>query len=305
MRKLPPLNWLRAFEAAARHLSITRAGEELSVTQAAVSQQVKSLEEYLGIPVFKRARQRLFLTEAGQVLAPKLKEAFEIAESGVRECLQRNAEGTLTLRVGSSFAPQWLMPRLGRFHSRNPDIDIRLTTVDKEVDFSRDDVDAEIRFGLGEWRGVESILLMYDWVFPVCSPELLAGDVPLLEPADLSKHRLLHVTGYREDWRSWCQSAGLRWLPTRRGHTFDHSVLAIQAALNGAGIALGRASLIQAELDAGRLVAPFEEYLDTEEGYWLVYPRSRADEPTLTALRDWLLEEAQEDLRAREASESD
>ena len=162
MRKLPPLNWLRAFEAAARHLSITRAGEELSVTQAAVSQQVKSLEEYLGIPVFKRARQRRFDRGRSGVSASSRRLLRSLNPEC--ECLQRNAEGTLTLRVGSSFAPQWLMPRLGRFHSRNPDIDIRLTTVDKEVDFSRDDVDAEIRFGLVV-RGVESILLMYDWVF--------------------------------------------------------------------------------------------------------------------------------------------
>ena len=281
MRKLPPLNWLRAFEAAARHLSITR-GE--GVTQAAVSQQVKSLEEYLGIPVFKRARQRLFLTEAGQVLAPKLKEAFEIAES---ECASAyNATPKVTLRVGSSFAPQWLMPRL-RFHSRNPDIDIWLTTVDKEVDFSRDDVDAEIRFGLGEWRGVESILLMYDWVFPVCSPELLAGDVPLLEPG---QHRLLHVTGYREDWRSWCQSAGLRWLPTRRTPStipFDSGKRRrCQPDSGGSPAGCGAVKSIWIRK---RVIGSF----------------IRARVPmSLHALRDWLLEEAQEDLRAREASKA-
>jgi LysR family transcriptional regulator, glycine cleavage system transcriptional activator len=291
MRSLPPLNWLKSFEGAARHLSITRAAEELSVTQAAVSQQVKSLEEYLGLALFRRTRQRLFLTEPGQALAPKLREAFDLMDAGVRECLAQDAEGTLTLRVGSSFAPQWLMPRLGRFHARYPDIDIRLTTVDKETDFARDDVDLEIRYGHGPWPDLACTLLMHDQVFPVCAPGLLEGDEPLNEPSDLARHRLLHVTGYREDWQAWCASAAVRWVPTKRGHTFDHSVLAIQAAINGAGFALGRASLVQAELDAGRLVAPFDAVLDTAEGYWLIYPSSRADQPSIAALRTWLLEE--------------
>ena len=146
MRRLPPLNWLRSFESAARHLSITRAAEELNVTQAAVSQQVRSLEDNLALKLFRRAGRRLFLTESGQALAPKLRDAFDLMAEGVRDCHARSAEGTLTLRVSSSFAPQWLMPRLGRFYSRHPDIDVRLTTVDREVDFAREDLDAEIRF---------------------------------------------------------------------------------------------------------------------------------------------------------------
>lgn len=295
MRRLPPLNWLRSFEGAARHLSFTRAAEELNVTQSAISQQVRSLEDHLGMPLFRRTRRRLFLTEAGQALAPRVTQAFELMVEGVQECTTHGAEGTLTLRVGSSFAPQWLVPRLGRFHSRHPDIDIRLTTIEREVDFSREDVDAEVRFGPGRWPDLETVALMRDRVYPVCAPALLEEGPPLVTPLDLAAHRLLHVTGFRETWRDWCRAAGLADAPTRRGHTFDHFALAIQAALNGGGIALGRESLVRGELEAGRLVRPFETALDSVDSYWLVYPRNRAAQPTIEALRDWLLDEVEAD----------
>ncbi|NKC12202.1 MAG: transcriptional regulator GcvA [Gammaproteobacteria bacterium] len=291
MRRLPPLNWLRAFEATARHLSFTRAAEELHVTQAAISQQVKSLESWFDLPLFRRARRRLFLTESGQTLTPRIREALDLMAQGVQEVEAFAQEGVLTLRVSSSFAPQWLVPRLGRFYARHPDLDLRFTTVDKAVDFARDDVDAEIRFGAGQWSDVETHLIIHDRIFPVCAPSLLEGDAPLREPADLVRHRLLHVIGTQE-WKAWGQAVNLPWLPGRRAHVFDHAVLALQAAINGVGVALGRTSLVQSELESGRLVAPFEVALDTPDGYWLLYPRGRAERADMMALRDWLLEEA-------------
>ncbi|MBT6272731.1 MAG: transcriptional regulator GcvA [Chromatiales bacterium] len=292
MRRLPPLNWLRSFEVAARHLSFTRAAEELHVTQAAISQQVKSLEAHLETPLFKRARQRLFLTESGQTLAPRLREGFDAMAQGVQEMESLSDEGTLTLRVSSSFAPQWLVPRLGRFYARHPDIDLRFTTVDKAVDFTRDDVDAEIRFGAGHWSDVETHLIIHDRIFPVCAPALMDGPPPLDTPSDLSRHRLLHVTGTSE-WKAWGRAVDMPWLPGRRAHVFDHAVLALQAAINGIGVALGRTSLVQTELESGRLVVPFDFALDTPDGYWLLCPRGHAERPDMVALRGWLLDEAE------------
>jgi LysR family glycine cleavage system transcriptional activator len=291
MSRLPPLTWLRSFEAAARCLSFTRAAEDLNVTQSAVSQQVKSLEDHLGVSLFRRTRQRLFLTEAGQALWPNVRDAFDLMVQGVEDCQAQSAGGTLTLRVGSSFASQWLVPRLGRFHARFPEVEMRLTTVDREVDFAREDVDAEVRFGHGRWGSLETVALMQDRVFPVCSPDLLDSGPPLVMPSDLARHQLLHVSGFGETWLDWCRAAGLSRVPTRRGHSFDHFALAIQVAINGAGVALGRDSLVRSEIDAGRLVAPFDLSLDSSDGNWLVYPRGRGTQPSITALREWLISE--------------
>jgi LysR family glycine cleavage system transcriptional activator len=291
-RRLPPLTWLRAFEAAARHLSITRAAEELQVTPAVVSQHVSALEKHLHVPLFRRVRHRLFLTDKGENYLPKLREAFDLMALGTRELYAAEERETLTIRVPSSFSIQWLAPKLDRFHARYPRMVIRLSALGREADFAREEIDLEIRNGAGKWPGVVSILLLEEEVFPVCSPQLLTGPQPLRLPADLRHHQLLHVNGYREDWRMWFAAAGVEFAQMQRGDLFDQSVMAIQAAVNGLGVALGRTSLVANELAAGRLVAPFAITLPGEDAYWITYPESAAERPGLVAFRDWLLEEA-------------
>ena len=291
-RRLPPLTWLRAFEAAARHLSITRAAEELQVTPAVISQHVSALERHLGVELFRRVRQRLFLTDKGDAYLSKLREAFDLIALGTRELYAGEERETLTIRVPSSFSIQWLAPKLDRFHARYPRIVIRLSALGRETDFAREEIDLEIRNGAGKWPGVVSILLLEEEVFPVCSPQLLSGPRTLRVPEDLRHHQLLHVNGYREDWRMWFSAAGVEFPQMQRGDLFDQSVMAIQAAVNGLGIALGRTSLVANELATGRLVAPFDIVLPGEDAYWITYPNSAAGRPSLIAFRDWLLEEA-------------
>lgn len=296
-RHLPPLNWLRAFESAARHLSFTRAAEELSVTQAAVSQHVKALEDRLGIPLFRRTPHGLMLTDAGQAYLPRLRDAFDLIARGTRELFSQDRHGSLTVRVTSSLSIQWLIPRLPAFQRRFPNIDIRMTALGKEADFARDDIDMEIRYGTGDWGGVETVLIGRERVFPVCSPTLPEA-LPLSSPADLAGHTLLHVIGYphyREDWAFWLRSVGLPELKGAHGLAFDQSIAAIQAAISGAGVALGRSPLVAADLAAGRLLRPFDEEVIAHGGYWLVYPPAGRERPKLASFRDWLLAEARAD----------
>ena len=292
MSALPSPIALRAFEAAARHLSFTRAAEELNVTQAAVSQQVKALESRLGIPLFRRVHNRLFLTYAGQAWLPKLRAGFDLLASGTEELHIYDQGASLTVRVPSSFSIQWLVPRLDRFHSRYPTIEIRLIALERAQDMDGAVIDLDIRNGTGDWPGLESNILMRENVFPVCSPQTAAGERPLRDPKDLSGHELLHVSGYRADWRMWFDRAGLKDFDVSRGPYFDQSITAIHAAINGLGVVLGRSPLVAGDLAAGRLVAPFDIELAGENAYWITVPPSLAKRPHIVAFRDWLLEEA-------------
>lgn len=298
MRRLPPLNWVRAFEAASRHLSFTRAAEELHVTQAAVSQQVKALERHLGVALFRRVNNRLFLTFAGQAWVPKLRAGLELIESGVEEMRAWQGGGMLRVSSPSSFSIQWLTPRLERFHGRHPTIDIRLTVRRRGGDADTEEVDLAIRNGLGEWADAECVLLLREEVFPVCSPHLARE---LREPRDLARHELLHVSGYREDWPTWLGAAGAGDLETSHGLHFEQSVTAIHAAINGLGVALGRSALVGGEIAAGRLVAPFDLRLPGEDAYWIACTRRSAQSSIVGAFRDWLLEEAAAPARASAA----
>ncbi len=297
-RRLPPLNWLRSFEAAARHLSFTRAAEELKVTQAAVSQQVKALEMRLGIPLFHRVHNRLFLTYAGQAWLPKLRAGFDLLASGTEELHIYDQGASLTVRLPSSFSIQWLVPRLDRFHASYPSIDIRLIALGRTQDMDGAVIDLDIRNGTGDWPELESTILMRENVFPVCSPQTAAGDRPLREPGDLANHELLHVSGYRENWRMWFDRAGLKDFDVSRGIYFDQSITAIHAAINGMGVVLGRSALVAGELASGRLVAPFDIKLAGEDAYWITVPPSLSKRPHINAFRNWLEEEAAADLAA-------
>ncbi len=297
-RRLPSLNALRAFEAAARHLSFTRAAEELHVTQAAVSHQIKGLEEQLGLPLFRRLNRRLLLTDAGQAYLPALSEAFDRIAAATDRLSAGRGGGALKISTLPSTAAKWLLPRLSRFRDRHPDIDILVSAAHALVDFRRDDVDLAIRYGRGVYPGLECLPLMPDEIFPVCSPGLLANGPPLKGPEDLSRHTLLHdqtTEGEVQNWRNWFDMVGVRSVDPGRGPGFSDSNLVLEAAAAGQGVALGRRSLALADLASGRLVIPFGPIVPSQNKYYIVYPPTKAAQPSLAAFRDWLLEEAARD----------
>lgn len=290
-RRIPPLNALRAFEAAARHLSFTRASEELFVTQAAVSHQIKALEDWLGFKLFLRMGRGLRLTEEGQDYLPVLRDAFDDIATATERLMRAESEQRLTMSTTDSFASGWLVQRLKRFRARHPEIDVRLTTTDTPVDFARSDVELSVRYGTGPWPGTETIPLFKEEIFPVCSPKLVADDPPLREPKDLRHHTLLH-DDMTVTWGNWLLAAGVEGVDAERGPAYMHSNLVIQAAIDGEGVALGRSRLVARELEEGRLVKPFELSLPSSFSYFIVYPAANKDRPKIIAFRDWLIEEA-------------
>jgi LysR family glycine cleavage system transcriptional activator len=290
-RRLPPLNAIRAFEAAARHLSFTRAADELNVTQAAVSHQIKALEEHLGLALFRRLNRALLLTDEGQALLQPAGEALDLIAGAVERLRSQDSTRVLTVSTLDSIAAGWLVPRLRRFRAREGDIDVRITTTDHLVDFVRDDVDMAIRYGRGEWPGVTARRLMTEELFPVCSPALLENGPPLNTPSDLRHYTLLH-DDMHEDWPMWLMAAGATEVDATRGPRFSHSHLVIQGAIAGQGVVLGRSALITSELASGRLVRPFDMGLPAEYAYYVVFPPTAAHRPKVQAFTDWLLEEA-------------
>jgi len=291
-RRLPPLNALRAFEAAARHLSFTRAAAELSVTQAAISHQVKALEERLGVKLFRRLSRGLVLTEAGQRFLPPVREAFDMLAAATERVVADDRAGTVTITVLPSFAAKWLVPRLLHFRAQHPDIEVRIIADDQLVDFSRDDVDLGIRYGRGDWDGLEIERLATEDVFPVCSPRLLEGVHPLRAPDDLRHHTLLHEDRLGFDWQTWLMAAGVEGVDVARGLEFSHASMALQAAIDAQGVALGRTPLVDDDLRDGRLVKPFDISLANDWAYYVVGPPGAWVRPKVAAVRDWLLAEA-------------
>ena len=290
-RRLPPLNALRAFEAAARHLSFTRAAEELNVTQAAISHQVKGLEERLGIILFRRLNRALLLTDAGQAYLPAVRDAFDLLAEATGRLKALDRVGVLTVSVLPSFAAKWLVPRLGRFSQAHRDIDIHIAPSEHLTDFAREDVDIAIRYGKGEWPGLRAHRLLTEEYFPVCSPDILKGRYRLRTPAELRHHTLLH--GDMDiDWRMWLMAAGVEGVDETRGPMFSDSSMVIQAAVEGQGVALGRSALAAADLAAGRLVKPFDISLPATVAYYVVCPTATADYPKIAAFRDWVIAEA-------------
>lgn len=292
---LPPLNGLRAFEAAARNLSFKKAGKELGVTPGAVSLRIKDLEQSLGKPLFRRMTRSISLTDTGKELAPAVQEAFRLLSHAMMRLDNRDRAGPLIVSVLPSFAAKWLVPRLGRFHERHPEIEVWVWATPLLVDFARENLNVAIRHGLGSYPGLHSERLFTEALFPVCSPKLLDGQRPLREPADLAHHTLLHDQ-LRQDWRMWCQALGFTGIDTLRGPGFSDDGLVLQAAIEGQGVALGRMALVEGDLREGRLVSPFEVNLPSAFAYYLVYPEAVAEQPKVAAFREWLLEEAEQGL---------
>ena len=300
MRRLPPLNALRAFESAARHLSFTKAAEELHVTPGAISHQIRALEDRIGQPLFQRLTRALLLTEAGQRALPLLRDGFDSLADAVEVMSADRASGILTVSASPSFAALWLVPRLDRFAARHPDIDIRIDATIGLTDFRRDNVDVAIRYGPGGYDDLHSDHLFPESLFPVCAPSLPTADRPLAEPADLAHHTLLHIdwgaqAGTWPDWRMWLAAAGVDGVDTTRGPRFSLAETALLAAAEGKGVALGPDVLVEGYLRDGRLICPFDLQLDAVDfAYYIVCPKGWEARPRIAAFRGWLRDEARD-----------
>jgi LysR family glycine cleavage system transcriptional activator len=291
--RLPSLNGLRAFEAAARHLSFTLAASELNVTQTAISHQIRRLEEELGIRLFIRKNRALALTPQARDYLPGVRAAFNDLRLATDRLLRKDDDNVLTVSTLASLAAKWLLPRLTAFQEAHPGLDVRITTSAALVDFKNGDVDTAIRYGRGNWPGVRAEWLMADEAFPVCSPALLDGKRPLRTPEDLRDHVLLHTTTNSDDWRQWLTAAGLPSDVSKQpGITFDLILMTVQAAIDGIGVAMGRTSYVQDDIAKGRLVVPFNIALPADAGFYLVSPEGAAEPPKLRAFRQWLIASA-------------
>ncbi len=296
-RRLPPLNALRAFETAARHMNFTRAAEELSVTPGAVSQQIQNHEDYVGAALFKRTAKGLLLTDSAQTALPALREAFDRLQEAA-ELLTASVDGRrVTVSAAPSFAAKWLVPRLGRFEAAHPEVDVWLSAGMELVDFNAGEVDIAIRYGSGHYAGLEVGRLMSETVIPVASPALLA-ERPLTTLEDLAQHTLLHdgspdADESCPDWTMWLAARGVKHIDGARGPRFNQSSLVIEAAMNGRGLALAKRALAQADLDAGRLVTPLDIATVVDFAYYVVHPKPKGRLPQVKAFVNWLKAEAE------------
>jgi LysR family glycine cleavage system transcriptional activator len=293
MRRLPPLNPLKSFEAVARTGSVARAAAELFVTAGAVSRQLAALEESLGMTLFERGHRRITPTPAAADYLDGIRDAFDRIEAATARLTASTRRRPLSVCAYPSFALRWLMPRWGRFYDRHPDIDVQLTTSLAPVDFARDGYDAAVRIGAGEWSGLGHMFLTPTTLFPVCAPSLLEGARPLACEADLAYQTLLHSAPRPLDWHRWLAEAGaagadVGGVDPARGPRFESLNLAFQAALAGSGVAIAIGAIVADELAQGRLVRPFTFARQSRRAFWLVWPERNAGDSRLTAFRDWL-----------------
>jgi len=294
---LPPLSALRAFEAAARHMSFSKAADELHVTPAAVSHQIHALEEDLGVRLFNRMNRSIELTASARVLLPGLTEAFAGIQSSVRRLRAHNDTGTLTVTASPSFAAKWLVLRLHRFQEQHPEVDVRISATDAIVDLAKGDFDIAIRYGAGRYSGLEVELLLKNEVFPACSPQLLTNGPPLRTPADLPAHALIHDQAVERDplvptWSMWLKAAGVTNVPAITGLSFNNMHLALDAAISGHGVVLAQSTIAAADLAAGRLVRLFSLALPDQFAFYIVTAPGALERLKVRAFRDWLRCEA-------------
>ncbi len=313
-QRLPSLNALKAFEAAARHLSVKKAAVELNVTPAAVSHQIRSLEEYLDIQLFHRYNRSLELTDSARACLPKLREGFDCLAQAVERLRTHTSGGMLTVSAAPSFAARWLMPRLHRFIAAHHEIDVRISarmrraSIDGKMDVAEratieswlDDSDVAILYGHGHYPGLDVYKLLALTVTPICSPQVMTGAHPLRTPADLKHHMLLHDdTGESYDgesfWEVWLKAAAVKGIDTKHGARFSHAVLAFEAAMDAVGVVASMPALAAEDLAAGRLIMPFDLKVPLVSAYYMVCEEHAKTRPAVAAFRNWLIDEAAKD----------
>ena len=286
---LPPLSWLRAFEATARHHSFTSAAAELNLTQAAVSKQVKNLEHHLAEPLFVRLPRSVALTKAGAAYLPKVQDAFARLGEGTAEVFGRRRGEVLTLRAPVGYALGWLGARLPQFQAAHPDVALRIVSSVWNENTEGLRYDLDILYGLGHWPGQRCDRLTWDTMQPVCTPQIARR---LRSPADLAHETLLHVMGYQQGWATWLAATGTDVPDAGAGLQFDTSPLSYEVAAHGGGVALGRSTMVAREIAAGRLVRPFDLPVATSESFWLLSPQEGRQHPHAEIFRNWLLAQA-------------
>ena len=313
--RLPPLNALRAFEAAARHRSFKRAAEELFVTPAAISQQVKSLEGYLGVELFRRLTRAIELTPAAEAMLPKLREGFDCFAAGLAQARRAEERGRIAIAAPPNFVARWLMPRLRSFTSSYPQYDLRITGTLKTIDNPEhdspsdpgradDEVHVAVRYGMGEYPGSVVDRLFRPSYVPVCSPKLLGRGPALRKPSDLKYHTLIHDDSSpgdeeRPGWEEWLAFAGAKGVDATRGPRFSNASLVHEAAIDGVGVALALRPLVDSDIEEGRLVVPIERAASTHFAYYLVTPEALQAHPAASTFRRWLVAQAESQSRRR------
>jgi LysR family glycine cleavage system transcriptional activator len=288
-RTLPPLETFRFFEAAARHLNFTHAAEEMHVTHGAVSQRIKSLEEHLGMSLFRRSGRRMVLTDEGRRLLERVRAAIGEITEGVEAIRSSNRDRILTVSMMPAFATYWLLPRLAEFNERHPDIEVNIRPTLALADFTRDEVDMVVRFGPGTWPGLTSIKLHDEELVPVCSPAFRGGRLPR-SPGDLLKMPLLHDE--RQPWSLWFKSVGLDYRDTGQRPRYSEQNVLLAAAIAGLGVALARVLFVQTDLESGRLIRLFPHSVRTKFSYFILYPPGSETLGKIQAFQEWLLEQA-------------
>lgn len=287
-KSIPSLNALRAFVAVGKHGNLKKAAAELFVTSSALSHQINNLEEVLDAQLFNRSKAGFSLTQPGELIYADLAAAFEQINQALSKLGQQSQEELLNVSMLSTFAMRWFIPRLSSFQKQHSDIEVRISTSIIQVDFSREDMDCAIRSGRGSWPGLHAEYLFTETFTPVCSPKLAES---MKRPSDLEKQTLLHARLRPDDWQVWLGTVGAGEIQPRHEQVFETRNFAIQAAVDGVGIAIVDPSLVAEEIKAGRLVIPFPQTLADESAYYLVYPEKHASLPRIQAFQTWLLEQ--------------
>ena len=294
--RTPPLKSLRAFESAARNLSISKAADELYVTPGAISQQIKILEEHLEVQLFNRLHRRILLTDAGQMLLPGIQQGLGSIHVALRDLESVTRKRPVTITTPPSFAIKWLVPRLKLFRTQFPNIDVRIDTSIEVVDLAYSDIDIAIRFGSGDYPGMDTSLLMHQEVFPVCSPNLIRKEYPLNHPSDLRHYDILKFDediwdSDWPDWQMWLMVAGAEDIDTSRGISYNQQELLVEAAVEGQGIALVGSVSAAADLASGKLIKPFEQTYPLDLAYYLVTTPGKANYPGIPEFRNWIMDQ--------------
>lgn len=295
MRKynnIPPLRALKAFESSARHLSFTKAAKELFVTQAAISHQIKSLEDKTGVKLFKRFNRSLKLTTNGHVYLLSITESLEQLEKASRQLSNRNTKGSLKISLLPSFATKWMARRIWKFQDKFPDIDVNVSAFEGLVDFKNESFDVGIRYGRGNWQDVYCELLLEERVFPICSRSVYKKLVQNPDPSILLKHSLVHDDYSPDDWNMWFEKASINVSQSIKGTRFSHTVMMLESIENGKGFALGRTPLVIDDLQRKLLYAPFKISIPSEYSYYFVCAKGVEESPKVVEFKKWIMTEA-------------